>query len=69
MDNWDKEDKIFERFLSTNYKGERESCRRAFLRIVAKRLGMKFDPEKRIDPVKEWGIKITNNFENKYHII
>jgi hypothetical protein len=54
----DKATKAFERGMTTTFAGEREACRRASLRLIASELGIAFDPATRIDPVKEWGLKV-----------
>ena len=57
-DKLDIATKAFNRGLSISFAGEREACRRACLRLIASELGVAFDPDKRIDASKEWGVRI-----------
>jgi hypothetical protein len=53
----EKATKAFERGIRTDSPGEREACRRACLRLLARELGITFDPDERIDPVERWGVQ------------
>jgi hypothetical protein len=54
----EKAAKAFERGMRTDSAGEREACRRACLRLLAKELGVTFDPDERVDPIERWGLRV-----------
>lgn len=60
----EKATKCLNRILSTDSQGKKEACRRAFLRLFAKKLDVEFDPGIKINGFfmvnaeEEWGVKI-----------
>jgi len=52
-----KATRAFERGIRTDNLGEREACRRGCLRLIAKELGVTFDPDEKIDPAERWGMR------------
>jgi len=61
----DKATKAFELGIRTDSPGEREACRRGCLRLIARELGVTFDPDERVDPVEQWGLRVERT---KIHV-
>ena len=52
--------KAFNLARHTTHAGEREAALRGCLRLVAAELGVEFNPERKINPVEQWGVCVKS---------